>query len=474
MSGFNLKSDFTTIPNVKFSYNVGSLLDIPTGSYETGKYGESILNGGLGNITGIVGIGNNFKSTIMHFMLLSAMSKFKDSTASSYDTEINMSEKRLKSLAANVAEFKGEDVIHSGRWTITDKTAYHGNEWFEKFKKYMDLKIANAKSITIDSPFLARDGKSNLPMLIPTFTEIDSLTKFDTESSNAMQESNELGESGANTLYMKEGQAKKRMLSYLPKPVQQSNNYILISAHVGKTIPMDPRAAPIKKLQFLKNNDTLKGVTDDFTFLTTNCWQCQNAMPLYNDTTKGPEYPRNSDDNVKGDTDLFLVTMIQLRSKTGPSGLILQIIVSQREGVLASLSEFHYLKVNDRYGFNGTLQNYSLDLYPDVKLSRTSVRSKIDSDPLLRRALVITAEMCQMNYLWEESDKALLCTPKELYDDLKTLGYDWNVLLSTRGWWTANNDKHPIPFLSTLDLLKMRVGTYFPYWMDENKKIKTS
>ncbi len=471
MADFNLKADFTAIPNVKFSYNIGSLFDIATGSYETGKHGESILNGGLGNITGIVGIGNNFKSTIMHYMLLSAMSKFENSAASTYDTEINISENRLKSLVSNITEFKDEDVINTGRWVVTDKTAYHGNEWFEHLKKYMDSKIANAKSITVESPFLSRDGKTNLTMLIPTFTEIDSLTKFDTQSSNAMQEDNELGESGANTLYMKEGQAKKRMLSYLPKPIQQSNNYMLISAHVGKNIPMDPRAAPVKKLQFLKNNDTLKGVTDDFTFLTTNCWQCQNATPLFNDTTKGPEYPRNSDDNVKGDTDLFLVTMVQLRSKTGPSGLIMQIIISQREGVLPSLTEFNYIKTNDRYGITGSLQNYSLDLYPDVKLSRTSVRGKIDTDPLLRRALNITSEMCQMNYLWQESDKVFLCTPKELYDDLKTQGYDWSTLLSTRGWWTSNNDKHPIPFLSTLDLLKMRAGIYKPYWMDENKKL---
>ncbi len=470
MSDFNLKPDLLQVPNIKFSYNIECLLDIPTGRYEKGQYGEHILNGGLGNITGIVGIGNNFKSTIMHFMMLSAMSKFPQSTASTYDTEVNISEARLKQLSENIHELKEEDVIENGRWAITDKTVYHGNEWFEKIKEYMSQKVSNASKIQVMSPFLSRDGKGLLPMTIPTFTEIDSLTKFDTESSNSMQNDNELGDSGANTLYMKEGQAKKRMLSSLPKPVQQSNNYFLISAHVGKNIPMDPRAPPIKKLQFLKNNDTLKGVTDDFTFLTTNCWQCQNATPLTNDTTKGPEYPRHTSDNMKGDTDLFIVTLVQLRSKTGPSGLILQLIVSQQEGVLPSLTEFHYIKVNDRYGLNGSLQNYSLDLYPDVKLSRTTVRSKIDSDAKLRRAILITSEMCQMKYLWHNLPEGLLCTPKELYDDLKAQDWDWDILLNTRSWWTCDNDKHPIPFLSTMDLLMMRAGKYFPYWLEEDKK----
>ena len=468
-----LKPSFRSIPNLKPSFNVGALFDIPTsgGRYETGIYGESILNGGMSGISAYCGIGNNFKSTISHYVMLSAGSKFDNSTFSTYDTEVNISESRLKILSNRIEEFKGEDIIKTGRWSITDKTVYFGNEWFEKFKEFLELKIKNADKITRNSPFLDREGKL-LPMLIPTFTELDSLSKFNTASSNIMQESNEIGDSAVNMLYMKEGIAKKQMLSYLPKPIQQANNPMFITAHIGKNIPMDPRAAPVKKLQFLKNNDTLKGVTDDFTFLTTNCWQCQNAIPLFNDATKGPEYPRDSDDNMKGDTDLFLVTLVQLRSKTGPSGLIMQTVVSQQEGVLPTLTEFHYVKTNERYGMTGTLQNYVMDLYPSAKLSRTTVRGKIDSDPLLRRAILITAEMCQMKYLWHHLPDGFLCTPKELYDDLKALGYDWdNVLLRTRSWWTLDNDKHPIPYLSTFDLLNVRAGKYFPYWMNEDKTV---
>lgn len=467
-----LKPDFQSIPNVKLSYNIGSLFDVPNGSIEIGIHGESILNGGVSGISAFCGIGNNFKSTISHYCMLSAGSKFKHSTFSTYDTEINITESRLKLLVSKIENFKNEDIIRSGRWSITDKTAYFGNEWFEKFKDFLEAKIKNSDKITVDSPFIGRDGKL-MPMLIPTFTELDSLTKFNTKSSNLMQESNELGDSAVNTLYMKEGQAKKQMISYLPKPVQQANNPMFITAHIGKNIPMDPRAAPIKKLQFLKNNDTLKGVTDDFTFLTTTCWQCQNATPFFNDGTRGPEYPRDSEDNMKGDTDLFLVTLVQLRSKTGPSGLIMQILVSQQEGVLPSLSEFHYIKTNDRFGLGGNVQNYFLDLLPDVKLSRTTVRGKIDSNAQLRRAMNITSEMCQMKYLWHDLPEDLLCTPKELRDDLIKLGYDWEKeLLNTRGWWTANNDspEHDLPYLSTMDLLKMRKGLYKPFWMDEQNK----
>lgn len=470
---FNLRPEFTQIPFVKISYNIGCLFDIPTGVYELGKHGESILNGGLGAITGVVGIGNNFKSTIMHFMMLSAMSRFNDSTANTYDTEINMLQSRLSQLARAVKDFNGEDVIDTGRWQITDKTLYYANEWYEIWKKFIKEKRDNHAKISITTPFIDRDGTSLMKVSIPTFTEIDSFSEFETEDVAGMQAANELGDSGALTMHMKQGLSKLRFLTDVPKRIADGNNPLLMTAHIGKEIPMDARAPAVKKLHYLKNGDKLKGVTDKFTFLTTNCWQCQNAAPLINDTTKAAEYPRNTEDNQrKGDTDLFLVTLVQLRSKTGPTGLIMQIIVSQQEGVLPSLSEFHYLKTMDRYGFGGNRDNYFMELLPEVKLARTVVRGKLDKDAKLRRAMNITAEMCQMKMLWHNLPEGLLCTPKELYDDLIALGYDWNTLLNTRGWWTADNDKHAIPFLSTMDLLKMRRKEYVPYWYPQELKAK--
>jgi hypothetical protein len=473
MSDFSLQPAFNQIPYVKISYNIGGLMDIPTGSFVTGAHGESILNGGLGPITGVVGIGNNFKSTFLHFMMLSVMAKFKRSTASTYDTEINMLPSRLTQLALAIKEFNGENIIDNGRWQITDKTMYFANEWYEIWKQFIKDKIANSSKITFDTPFLDRDGKTFIKMMIPTFSEIDSFSEFETQDVANMQADNELGDSGANTMYMRQGLSKIRFLSDVPKLIASGNNPMLLTAHIGKDIPMDARAAPVKKLQFLKNGDKLKGVTDKFSFLTTNCWQCQNTVPLMNDTTKAPEYPRDSDDAMKGDTDLNLMTVVNLRNKTGPSGLVMQLIVSQQEGVLPSLSEFHYIKTVERFGLGGNMQNYYLELLPEVKLSRTAVRGKIDRDSKLRRALNVTAEMCQMTMLWHDMQPGIMCTPKELYDDLKAQGYSWDTLLATRGYWCSpDSELAKIPFLSTLDLLHMRAKKYFPFWMNEDKTIK--
>ena len=483
----SIKTTFTAAPAVKILINLGSLLDIPTGFYVRGQYGESILNGGLGTLYSIVGIGNNFKSTLLHYVMLSAASKIAmahETSMSTYDTEINIHEEHLKRFADRFPNFHGEDIIQNGTWVITDKTVYYANEWFEILKAYLKSKKEQAKELTRLTPFLQRDGKSLLPILVPTFSEVDSLSEFETADVAKIKDDNELGDSGGNTIHMRQGLAKMRFLMEIPALAGSSNHFMLMTAQIGKEIQIASGPipqAPVKKLQYLKNGDKLKGVTDKFTYLMSSCWHAYNGMPLTNATTKGSEYPRHSDDNTPGDTDLNIVSLRQLRSKSGPSGTVIDIIVSQSEGVLPELTEFHYLKSRGRYGLSGTLQNYTLDLVPEIKLSRTTIRSKIDQYPEIRRALNITAELCQMRNLWRNLDPELYCTPKELYDNLLAQGYNWSLLLKSRGWWTLENDKQPIPFLSTMDLLRMAAttrapkitgGVYFPYWLNADKSPK--
>ncbi len=474
----SIKQGFQQAPNVKIMINIGALLDIPTGTYVKGLHGESILNGGLGILTGVVGIGNNFKSTMLHYMMLSAadhIAAATETSMSTYDTEVNIHETNLQKFGSKFDSFKDIDFLNDGTWVVTDKTVYYANDWLTHLKEFLASKLKDAKKLTLPTPFPDRTGKTNLTMLTPTFSEVDSFSEFETESTAKIQDDNELGDSGGQMIHMRSGLDKTRFLMESPRLAGGHSHYMLFTAHVGKDIPMasGPFAPPpTKKLQHLKHGDKIKGVTDKFFFLMSNVWHAFNAQPLLNTGTKGPEYPKSADMQNPGDMDLNIVSLRQLRSKSGPTGLIVQVVVSQREGVLPSLTEFHYIRTNDYYGLEGNNTTYSLALYPDLKLTRPTVRQKIDSDPKLRRALTITAELLQMKNLWHHMDDGILCDPKVLYEDLKAKGYDWDVLLNTRGWWTLNNDKHPIPFLSTMDLLNMRAGTYHPYWMDK-KQVKT-
>ena len=60
-------------PLPRLSLNVGAGLDLPTGYFIKGKYGEDILIGGMSNLQGEMGDPNTDKSTIALYMLLSGL-----------------------------------------------------------------------------------------------------------------------------------------------------------------------------------------------------------------------------------------------------------------------------------------------------------------------------------------------------------------------------------------------------------------
>ena len=472
----SLKPTFTPAANIKLMMNIGALMDIPTGFYVTGKYGQQVLLGGLGFMTGIVGTGNMFKSTILDYMMLSAAERIYSTVETSmgtYDTEMNIHEERKYNFTQQFDGFKGKNILEDGTWVITDKTIYLGDKYYEVLKKYLQHKKEVAKSYTHGTPFLSRDNKTPLRCIVPTFGAIDSFSVFETSDVQRMQNENELGESGGNTIHMRQGLAKLRLLMDLPTHLGTVNHYMLMTGQYGKDAAMaiGPYAAPpSKKLQHMKPGEKVIGVTGKFFFLMNNCWHACGTSVLSNSTTKAAEYPVNPDDNESGDTDLNLVTLRQLRSKSGQSGITIQLVVSQSQGVLPSLTEFHFIKEHDRFGISGTLQHYNLDLLPEVKISRTTVRSKLDENPKLRRAMNITSELLQMQ-LYHRQLRSELMSPKEIIESLTKQGYDWDSLLTTtRSWWAFEGEKHPLYDLSTYDIVKMARGTYIPYWLEADKK----
>lgn len=464
-----LKPPFQKIPDVRVAYNVGALFDIPTGRYETGKYGESILNGGFHPFIGICGKPNTFKSGIGDHFQFCMLNAIDESTASIFDAEITVTKSGKAARAERYDNLKGENnPVWNDRLVITAQDILLGDEWFERVKKYCGDKIKSRDKLLRTTPFLDRENNP-IKIMVPTSNFVDSFSKFRTKGVEAMLLGNDLGASEQNTSYMKEGGAKKRMLSELPKIIATGSIPMILSAHVGKEIPLDARSQPEKKLGFMKQGDKIMEVSSDFLYLPTQVWQTLSASPLQHDDTKAPAYPNGPDDDMKGDTDLMIINVMLLRNKVGRSGLVMQVIASQELGIMPGLTEFHYIKVNDRFGLEGNDRNYNLALLPDVALSRTTIRPKLESNAQLRRAVQITAEMCQMFMLWDAT-KPYQCTPTQLYEDLKKAGYEVSDLLNTRGWWTFDNDKHPIPYLSTMDLLKMRAGEYHPYWLEDDKK----
>jgi len=476
--GFNIGAK-RTIP--KPYINIGAMLDIPTGPIVTGNRGEKIINGGAGPVIAIAGHGNSYKSTLLHYITLSASNKISSAATAymmTYDAELNISFDRLNHLAKPFEYIPNDPVTYiiendETFWSVIDKSSVTGEELFDMLAKYSDTKAKASKTIELTA-FKNPYDNGTLKIITPTFIEIDSLTELEDSKTDDMIEG-DIGGSGSNMAFARDGLFKTKFVKQLPKVSGKSNTYMLMTAHTGQKLDLASGPAMYapkpKKLQYLKGDDVLKGVSGKFSYLTNTLWYVGNTSKLNNQGTKEIEYPRDKDDH--SDKDLNLVTLIPIRNKNGASGVEINIVVSQADGVLPTLSEFHYIKSTGRFGIDGNNTSYNIIFKPEVKINRNTIRGLIDTDPKLCRAINIASELLQLQTFQPHLQaQGLMCTPQELYDDLIKAGYDWDVLLNTRGYWLPDQYNAGLPFLSTIDLLYMRAGLYIPYWMNEDKSIK--
>lgn len=472
-----LRPEFEEAPEVKPLANVGCGLDVPYGYYLRGIHGESILNGGASFGMGVVGKENMFKSTFMEFLFLTVCARMGISAMDIYDTEMNVHRPGIRRLFSHIKEFHGEDLFATRRLRITDGTKYFGNKWYEVLKVYLKEKISHYKKGTkgayIDLPFIDSLTGQYIRIPIPSASAIDSFTEFKTEDIVDIQEANEIGDSKRTTIHMRQGLAKYAFITEVPFYLNSGSHWLFMTAQLGKEMMKDPYASPVSsvRLQHLKNDDKIMGATRKFNYLTTDCYHMIHASVLRSDAEpKGAKFPRHPEEIIKLDPDLNVVQVQNLRGKAGMSGYVQEILISQKDGVLPSLTEFNFLLKN-KFGFEGNDRTYALELLPDCKLSRTTIRTKINESDQLRRALTITTELLQHEML-NNLPQAEVVSPAQLRHDLEKLGYNWDQLLDTRGWWAPVGMHEDVKFLSTLDLLKMRTGAYIPYWLADSEKAK--
>lgn len=459
--------------------NLRALRDIPTASFVKGARGETIVNGGLGPTWAIVGKGNNYKTTLMDdcsFTALSHIRETHDTYGEQYDTEVNVEIFKKNERASTYPNMGDNPVFEDESFIITDKTKVTSDAWYREQKDYFAEKMKDTKNMAKYTAFKDPYTKKPLVKLLPTLVSIDSLSEFEDSRTMKMLEDKDLEDGKDNMMFARLSLFKTKVLSEVPRLAAKSNTLFLATAHVVEKNDYsgNPRAFPSKSLQFLKHNEKIKGVSNNFFFLLTSAWYAHTASVLINKTDKLPEFPRNSDD--LSETDLNTVKLTNLRNKTGPSGFTIEMLVSQTEGLQHALTEFYFLKTNrhkPRFGIGGDKTNFYMELLPNVKLNRKKLRTKIRENPKLDRVMQITAEMLQLSIFHPAYVEKRMCTPKELYEDLLEKGYDWDLLLDSRPQWLIDQyNKKSKPYLSTIDLLDMRQGDYVPYWYEEKLKEK--
>lgn len=468
----------TPAPRFVPKFNVGCLLDIMTGYPVRGLKNETITLGGIHHFTGGTGEANSAKTGMAEYQVLTVMDRYVPSSLTILDTESTLPVERVIARAKRFApkrvithvDDNGVTQYTLDNITITNHSKYKGEQFFSEFKNYGKSR-GKLKSDYISTPFKDPENDEVIKILAPDMVFVDSFSQLNTSAAENMQNATDAGDSKQNMLWMVDGRVKAQILTELPIISEQYGLYYYMTAQIGENKNMDAYAPQRSTLGYLKNNLKLKRVPDEYRYNAHNLWFNFKMKPLNNTTTKAPEYPRDTtENNEKGSQDLQEIVIINLRGKSGASGEPVSILYSQSQGALPALTEFHFCKTA-KFGLIGNDKSYALALMPDVKLSRTTVRGKLDEDVKLRTAMTLTADLLQIKMEWHGTlPIGFICDAETLYEDIKAKGYDWNVLLESRNYWTFDQYTNPIPFLSAMDLLYMREGSYVPYWLEDKIK----
>ena len=459
-------------PRFRPAINIGCCLDVPTGHYELGVHGESILNGGISGITGICARPNNFKTALLVYMMLMLRRSCRKTHQIVYDSEGTFyGVNRFTNTSAFDSYLSTIDWRNDEQTMFTDLSQYSGDEFFDLFRKTMEEKGKESKNYEFTTPFIDHDGNRKTA-LYPTAGAMDSLSRMTVSQVEDTYSKNKIGDSGMNTEAMNNGRAKKQMFNQLPGICARYGTYLFLTAHIKDIINIEMYPTDKRALSFMKKDTSLEGVSGGFYSLPNNLFMITGNKPMIDSKKKLPIYPYDNSVAMEGDTDLSCVVLMNIRGKGGISGIPIEIMVSQSEGVQPELTDFHTCKNNNYFGLVGNQQNYAFAIYPDVKLSRTTVRKKLQSDKKLAQAALFTSEILQIQQFHRTEDRSLFCDMETLYNDLKAIGYDWDRLLSTRYYWVPLEEEkeHELPYLRGRDLLRMRRGEYIPYWLTKEEK----
>lgn len=464
----------TNTPPPRMNLNVGAGLDIPSGYFIKDKYGDDVLLGGLGIIQGEMGNPNTAKTALAIYMMMSGLNTMAYSYISEllmYDSEGTLLVGRVNSLSERF-EYLDRDEYGNLKIQFHSISEITPEDWYDdKFATYIKAK-RESKDYDVEIEFLMdpNNREKTLEIKLPTGVLLDSISYFDPSSSVELIMGESKKSAGSNdsnlrTIGLNNAKFKTDIMGTMTAATMRTNTYALIVAHVGDNINIETNPYGPKQRQqidSLASNEKIKGVPANYTRLSTSLWQVTKKTNLFNQTTKLAEYPIGNDLDTQ-QKELGLLTLKQHRSKDNASDNLLELIVSQKEGILPHLSQFRMLKTEKNFGFEGNDRTYNLIIYPEVKLGRTTVRGLIDKDPKLRRALELTADYLQMTQYFPElgMSMGLYCGLDVLYKELDEQGYCWDkILTKTRNWWTPKQYSSELKYLHILNLLKLRVGLF--------------
>ncbi len=269
-------------------------------------------------------------------------------------------------------------------------------------------------------------------------------------------EEKQLDASDTNMFFMEEGAFKTKLNRMMSSYATKYGFYFIFTAHLGDKKELNPRAMSPKQLQYLKQSDKIKGCGSNFDFLVMSLIQCLKAELMVVEISKKKEceYP----DTHSYPTELSAVSALILKGKNNVSGNQLRYVMSQKKGFLQGLTNFLLLKENNNFGLDvkGNNLSFSPMLYPDISLTRTTVRSKLEGNYELNRALELTAQLCYIQKFWDTHDlPSYMSMPIEEFASRlkKTTSPSVSDILNSTGAWSTSKLERPL--MSIMDVLAL-------------------
>lgn len=485
MSGFLTKGTAEQAPVVRPRPQIGLGLDIIHGEMARGMKGDIIINGGMPNLAGGTGIGNVGKTALALAMWAIISHRYPQSSSRIFDAELTLALARIQNEWLRQGKPYGVTLddwmdfeCNPDRFVFEDRTVRSCTDHHLSIRSAVKARMADKKQL-VETPFRDRDGKP-MKYFYPHFELNDSFSAYTPDQVELTRDKNDAGDSGRNMEAMSNARIKTQMLSELLVDTAKGGVYYYMTAHLGEQHALDPYKPPKEKLSALKAGLKMKDVPEKTTFYPGIFWWGYSAKALL-DANGKPFFPDPENDfqNEKKSVDLQEVLLIPLRNKSGPTGEFKSLIMSQTRGIIDSLTEIWNCMQHGRFGIMGkdnnpnNLIHFHMELYPECSLTRQKVEQKAAEDKRLHNAITLTSNMLDVFKFWSFIPNHWKCTPAELYKDLKEKGYDWNELLDCRLYWTYDHYTNPVHGISIIDLLRMRVGEYHPWWMEDLPNVKT-
>ena len=440
-------------PSINF--NTDSMFDLLTGDVRRGFDGKWYINGGLGPaVCGGLGRPGMFKSTFATSLAM-RMSALYGSQMAIFDSEdaVSRGRERILRMAGQYKDAVNDDYV----LLFDAKNEYDLESIREKIYEIGERKKAAGKDALITTPFVDSKDSSRIRTLSPNVIIIDSYTECFSREEESFISDKGIDDSKAKTMFMLDANKKTVILRNLTRYAAQYNIELIVTAHYGTKLNLDPYAPAPKVLQYGSQNEAPKGVGSKFLFLTSPQFLINGCTKLQ-DEAKACKYRLGENTSP---TDLSELLVLIQRCKNNASGLTHPFVISQDNGLLTDASDYSYLR-NTGKGFSmtGNNINHQSMFLPDVTMTRNSFRGICQKDKRLIRALQLGAQLLYIQSNWNTAGWPfpIKVEPKALVDALMSDKDKMSMdrILASRGYWLPDELITPDTpeFMSIFDILE--------------------